>query len=355
MSAARWVLLLAALLPIFAMAACGYRPLLSGQRSGNPEYVAFSSDDGWTQTLWIAEALNLSDRRPIASFSHRPNWSGGAGVSPDGRFIAFTVLPADGGNPDSGAELRIVSIESKQIQTLALGVDLRSTLIWTKSGNAVAYQRFRGGVQELLLKSREGGHETSLTEAEVGERLVPLEVDDASALVVVYDGQGASLNRAGNARFQKLVALSGSGATRDFELSPDGKELAFLTTDTPDGSSSARLVALDGSTAKQLPSSWGEIVGVAWDPFGRLIVGSSGSEAGLRARNGERLLAPEHSGFLQPLRWSPSGRYLAVRAFTGQSSSQPGNASDELLTTNGRMQPLTDSSNARFIGWATGE
>jgi Tol biopolymer transport system component len=336
-------------------AACGRTmPAAPGQPSLVHEFAVLSSDDGRTQTLWLTDSSDPTARRPIWSFMHSPQWSGGAEVSPDGRSIVYTVLPDAARDPDHEAELHIVDIGKRQAQTLATGIDLRSTLVWSKDGQSISYQRFEGPREDLLLQARGGGEETVVAIAGPGERLLPISVRQDETLAVLYSSNGATLERLQSGTLEPLRQLSNGDATRDFALSPDGKQLAYLTTDSSDGSglSRGRVVAVDGSTARELPGSWGEIVGVSWDARGRLVAGSTGSAAGLHLANGERLPVSNRAGFLQPLSWSPSGRFLALRAFSGQSGSQPGSASDEILTSDGHLLPLADSGNVRFIGWS---
>jgi Tol biopolymer transport system component len=318
------------------------------------ERAVLSSDDGTTQTFWLVDPSDPTAPRPVWSSVHSPHWSGRAVVSPDGGSIALTELPPTARDPDHEAELRVVDIATQREQMLATSVDLRSTLVWSNDGRSIAYQRFEATGEELLLQSRSGGRETIAAKAGAGERLFPLDVRQNGVLVVVFGSGGAALERFQNGVVYKLHQLSTGGVARDFVLSPDGKQLAYLSTEASDGSglSRARVVAMDGSTAKELPEDWGEIVGVTWDERGRLVAGSTGGAAGLYQASGERLRAMNRSGFLQPLAWSPSGDYLAVRAFNGTSGSEPGNADDELLTADGRLLPLADSGAARFIGWS---
>jgi hypothetical protein len=319
-----------------------------------PEYVVYSSDDGLTESLWLADPIDPAARRALLAFSHRPAWSGVAVVSPQGRSIAYTVLPSSGRDPDRDAELRILDIQTQCTQTLEEGIDLRSTLVWSDDGLRIAYQRFIGSSQETLLQSLAGGGEESLDEAKADERLIPVAIQGGVLLEVLFDTNGATLEMKQDASRRDIQRLSDGGATRGFELSRDGKQLAYLATDAGNrGISRARVVAVDGSSARQLPADWGEIAGVAWNAGGKLVIGSTAASTGIRAVDGERLLSPMRPGFLQPLAWSPSGQFLAVRAFSGQSGSQPGDANDELLTSTGQLLPLSDSTNARFIGWTT--
>jgi hypothetical protein len=101
-----------------------------------------------------------------------------------------------------------------------------------------------------------------------------------------------------------------------------------------------------------LPASWGEIVGVAWGPSGGLVAGSAGRSAGLYTLGGERLQMPTMPGFAQPLAWSPSGSYLALRLFSGPSAEQPGTAREAILSPEGGLAMITASAPVRFIGWA---
>ncbi len=349
---------LAALLALaLGLCACA-RPVRTpapAPASSGGEAFLFSTDDGALMQFWLADPAKTSVRRQVASVRHEPGWPGNSAVSPDGRTLAYTVLPPGSHDPDHGAELMTLALVTGQAQAVARGIDLRSTLVWTNSGSAVSFQTYDGAGERLWLQPPDGGADEMLAEETTGVRLLPVAgaAEGDGLLAARYSGSGVDLVSITTGAKPSVLEHLTDGVARDLVLNPTAGSLAFIATGASDGDPVSRgyVASLKGGAPQLLPAPWGEVVGLAWSPSGTLVAGAAGPSAGLYTLDGRRLQAPLAAGFAEPLGWSPSGHYLALRLFSGSSSEQPGSAREAILAQDGKLATVTDSAPVRFIGW----
>ncbi len=89
-------------------------------------------------------------------------------------------------------------------------------------------------------------------------------------------------------------------------------------------------------------------VGMLLAPGGgrRIVTGNAGPEAEQAAVTGP-------NGFAAPLAWSPSGRYLVVRRFTGDDTAAPGAEQPALFDREtAAWRDITGSGALEFVGWS---
>jgi hypothetical protein len=265
------------------------------------------------------------------------------------------MLPPGARDPDQSAQLMMLALGDGQAQAVASHVDLRSTLVWQANSSAVTYEQIRGSQEEVWLQPRAGGTSSVVAVANIGERLIPVaDQRDAGILHMARFGpDGVDFESAQQGTPPQTLRHLANGAVRNLSVAPEGGRVAFLATGAAGADLTSRAFVLDPSdgSKQELPEAWGEMVGLAWRPDGTLVVGSTGSIGGLRTLTGTPILAPTSGGFLQPLAWSPSGQYLAVRVFSGPSAEEPGSARDALLTQDGKLEAITDTIPVRFVGW----
>ncbi len=65
----------------------------------------------------------------------------------------------------------------------------------------------------------------------------------------------------------------------------------------------------------------------------------------------ERTVTARQAGFDVPVAWSPDGRFLALRAFTGTDTEHPGAEQPALVDVEGQRQPVVGDGPIEFIGW----
>jgi hypothetical protein len=159
----------------------------------------------------------------------------------------------------------------------------------------------------------------------------------------VVDGNGSTIHRDG----EPLKHLS-TGITRDWQLSPDGAQLAFIEASLDGGLQYLpRVVSLVPGLveAQSLTVDSGQALGIAWAPGASAP--TFGTEPSLLP--GGAALAQSESGFDIPLSYSPTGDSLVVERWTGGSFADAGDARFEVVSGNERTQ-LPGAS--RFFGWA---
>jgi len=327
------------------------RPPTTRQRG---ESLVYMADDGTSSSFWLVDAGRPSTRVLIQSVPHAAGWSGQAAVAPDGNAIVYTRLSQSESDPDHAAELWLLRLADRRPVLLSEDVDLRSPLVWSSDSASIVYQRLDGQQAQLWRRRIDGGVPVIAASPAPGSVVIPFGyADDGDLLGALYDQSGTELVRLGNDGEQQQVQHLSDGTARDLVLSPDRRRVGFLFTDTSVNPPASRGAAVDLSTGSIsiLPSAWGEVVGIAWTPASVLVAGSAGSAAALRAESGKIVVPVKGSGFAQPLSWSSSGLYLAVRSFSGQSGQDPGSAAEMVLRTDGPAFELTTGQPVRFVGW----
>jgi len=331
-------------------------------------------------TLWAISADEPDRRQPVATLPHAPGYGAYASVSADGGSLAYTALPPGLKNPaaDSPAEVWLLDLSTGQSRVLAADADLLVTPVWAPDGRSLVFRRSypqenAAGSFELVRVDLTGG-ETAVAKAEAG--LFPIGfAPDGTFLYTAVSPTGTDLMRAAALRAdvaaERLAHLSDE-FTREWRLSPDGRELAFLAPQVTNGGMVLRAMVADlsrgaGQVSVRLEVADGALAqefGPVWHPDGDLTLGrlSPGqSRAGAlrlsaQAEDGaaEALPRPDR-GFDVPISWSPDGDVLAVRTFENASPVQPGRARLELVQEDGGRRPIEMGSEVSVAGWLTGE
>ena len=152
----------------------------------------------------------------------------------------------------------------------------------------------------------------------------------------------------------------GDGAVRDLKLSPDRRALAYLGLSGNTGMYQAGSVDFaTGVTQRLLPNVTRiEHVGVAWRPGATpgITVGLVDPEEGVTGRvvmavDGTPAVPERTTGFDVPVAWSPDGRSLVARAFSGTSPDAPGREDIVLIDSEGVRRSLGGNGATEFIGW----
>jgi hypothetical protein len=162
----------------------------------------------------------------------------------------------------------------------------------------------------------------------------------------VLDSRGSTLYAGAN----EVLPLS-SFATRDWRLSPDGSQVAFIEADTTVGLQyRARTVAIDGSAPEvqaQSLAAAGQQLGVAWNPAGARAVFGQEPGAGVASVQAQ---AASAAGFDVPLGFSADGSLGVVQRWSGTSFSAPGEMQLVLVGGDGAAAAIPGAT--RFFGWA---
>lgn len=340
--------------------------------TGAPQIV-FSEFGPNTDTIWAASADNPSHRTAIAVVEHAPEYGIFPSLSPDGRRIAYTVLPPGGAaDIDAPAELWVINADGSDRRLLAADADLPVTPVWSPDSGSLVIRRSApahnaAGSFRLLRIGLFGG-ETLLAQADAALFPVGFSADGAVFYFVRLSPNGTDLGSvASGGGAATAVAHLSDGFARDWRLSPDGTRLAYLAP-TSDGVTSfygAVVLDLAGGASMMKAAAIGSKGNFSpvWHPSGQKLtvgrVGEAGRPAGalqiaVAAAGGAQALAAPARGFDVPLAWSPDGGYLAVRSFEGGSPASPGRSWVMLTDGSGERQKLSSVSDVEIAGWIDG-
>jgi Tol biopolymer transport system component len=275
---------------------------------------------------------------------------------------AATVLPRSASRSDS-AELWSLDVGTTKAKKLADNVDLLTDPVWTPAGDAVAVRRPAGVETSDLVLVDLAGTESTLTQDIAAPYPIAFAPDGQSLFVATLSADGTTLvevPRDGGPA-ASLTKLS-DGFSRDWSVSPDGTQVAYLTQTSGTSLSFAAEVYDVSGSAKQgaVAGLTGSQFNPVWRPDGGLTVGSAPATeaagtmvhvaaAGTGGTAG--LLVSPDSGFDVPLSWSTDGMYLVVRNFEGASASDPGPSHVVIISNTGQRLQLSAQSDVLVIGW----
>lgn len=352
----RWVIALAfaamviAILPVAAVLVTGVpgdgrHTAFAAAPSGNYVVVATSAEDH--DIISIAGVEDADFREEILRIDRLPGFASTGTVSPDGRLLGLVVV--DGGSPARPeASLVVVDLETAEARWLLSGVDPLQRPVWRPDSQAMVAVRSTssaaGAAVDVIVAPVDGKEPGTLVSASRVLGVYPVGFDADDALISVrIDGAGSTVLRG-----PEPIAHLTEFITRDWTLSPDGSQLAYIIVDQSQGLRYVpAVVSLEQGGAAVAAQSVGpgtEALGTAWAP------GSPSATFGVEPGSGAGVSAQASAGFDIPLGYSPEGNALAVRHWTGGSFDEPGDATYQVVTPEGRV-PLPGVS--RFFGWAT--
>ncbi len=318
------------------------------------DYAVVSRTEGGQDVIAVVSSTDPGDVREVARVSHVDGYAANGAVSPDGRRVALVV--ADGGskaNPD--AALVILDLDSGEQTRITDGVDILRTPLWLPDSASVLINRNvqtsdgRQAIQ-VLRAGLDGSKPVELLRVANVLGVYPVGFDAQARLVsVVIDGRGSTLLRDG-----KELGLLSDQITRDWRLSPDGMQVAFIESDVSAGLAyRGRVVSVEnagtGVAHAEAQVAGGQQLGVAWKPGETAPVFGQEEKT---APNIERMTAQEidmSPGFDLPLAFAADGSALAVNHWTGASFADPGHATLQIVSGDHRA---AIEGFGRFYGWA---
>ncbi len=321
------------------------------------DYAVFGRSDGQGDVISVAWAGSPGAVTEIARVPHLPGFASTGAVSPDGKQIA--LVSVDGGSPSHPvASLNVVDLETGLVRSVARNIVPGQVPVWSRDSSSIVVSRMPAGNEargpiHLVEVSTGGEHlETLLAAVDGVLGIFPVGYTSNARIVsIVVDARGSVL-RIGDFEW----GLISDGITRDWKLSPDGAELAFIETVTSGGvqyrARAIRLADGPGVSAQAL-SAEVSALGTAWNPatkaatFG--VEPAAAKEYGSVGAQSLSSATSSDSGFDVPLGYSADGENLAVTRWSGQSFQAPGQPVLQIVSAAGRTNY---ESFTRFYGWS---
>lgn len=350
-----------AILPIvFAIFGAGAAPAVTRTAFATaPQgtYAVVARSEEAADVVSVVLASNPSDAIEVGRVPHLPGYSSTGAVAPNGRQLA--LVAADGGSQAKPrSSVLHLDLETGNLLRIALDVDYLLTPVWRPDGQAVIATRTLQDEESpfatvTLIAARvdaSGEEEVASFQDVLG--VYPVGFDSSGALIsVVIDGDGSTAYRGTTA-----VAHLSDHITRDWQLSPDGTQLAFIETNLDNGLRYiAGYASLDApgrsGAARAMASGQGQQAGVAWEPGDR--VPTFGREPGSQATIGGaaiKSVTASGKGIDVPMSYAPDGQLLAVTNLSGDSFTNPGRPELQVVAASGERFAL--SGYTRFFGWS---
>jgi hypothetical protein len=309
------------------------------ERSGTA--LVYSEFGDSADTIWATNPSDPDDHLALGIAPHDAGYGVFPALSPDGRFVAYTALSGGRG------ELRLLDIKAQSTRTLAAGVDLQATPVWSNDSASVVVRRSSGGdenapIESELLQVDLNGTTTTIVDEQAGVYAIDFSPEGA-LYYASLNASGTTLKRAGAAGIEDVALLSNDIA-RDWTISPDGARLAYAAS----GDAGFAVSVLDIATGESgtAGSSSGAGFSPVWAPDGTLSIGNEDRTfgAGGAASSGG-------SGFDMPVSWASDGSYFVVRHFEGESAADPGPSWLWAIDATGSRQRIADTSDIVVAGW----
>lgn len=361
-------------------------PLGSKATTGVPQLV-FAAFGQTADLVYVAPATRPEERTIIDTVQHAEGW----GINPgamSGNLIAFNVIPT--GTPaqrGAPSELWLLDAKTKAKTRLARDADLLVKPQFVSGGKAILYRRSVGGatagaaasatgasgptgpgsiasdVQAIVRVDIETQARTVLHEEPTAFGILPVGIDGSGALLFVRlsnSGTDVFSKRGSNA--PTLAFHASDEIARDWQLSPDGKSLAFLAPQPRAERvvNRAQVVSIEAGRPVTLPdaNANGEQYGPTWTPDGAdLAVGQEALGADraavtlLRPGAQPSSLASPPKGFDVPVAWSADNTYLAARTFDGQNSTNAGRETAVVIAKTGERYVISAPGEVILVGW----
>jgi Tol biopolymer transport system component len=216
--------------------------------------------------LWRAQRAPATAPTQLLPLASYPGVEGPPALSPDGSLVAF----AWSGDAGSGsADIFVKAVESEAIRRLTETPDTETNPAWSPDGQQIAFVRPGRGV---FIMSHVGGAERLVSPsgthvAWAGDSKSVL-VRDAERPPGPFGINQVFLDTLD--RRPLTLAPIGAGDYR-FEVSPDGKSLAFIRYEKR-GIADIYVVPMTGGEPRRITNWNATIDGVSWTPDGRQVV-----------------------------------------------------------------------------------
>jgi Tol biopolymer transport system component len=235
---------------------------------------------------WLAQPKAPYTPPKIVPLTAYPGDEGQPAVSPDGNAVAFRCESAE---EPGQRDICVKAVGSEGLQRITSTSEEEHWPAWSPDGREISFGRsVRGGAMAgIFVVSRMGGNERKISETGLISGWTP---DGKSLLIRDRVGEEPygifEVDLETRKRRRLTQPEVGDGDWR-FEVSPDGKTLAFLRFVRP-GSGDVYVMPAGGGQARRLTDWDAAISGIAWTPDGKEVVYTLEGRLWRIAANGAR-------------------------------------------------------------------
>ncbi len=203
---------------------------------------------------------------PLTSY---PGGEFGPALSPDGNFVAFSRTPP---GPPGPPDIYVKAVDNEAFHRITETPVGEYSPAWSPDGKEIAFVRaLRSKEMGVFVIARVGGAEKNISETGTFVDWTP---DGRSVVIRNQPGsEPASLFRIDleTLRRRRLTRPPAGFMDGRFDVSPDGKRLAFVRRDHA-GVGTIYTVGMDGGEATRLTDSCAGLRDVGWMPDGRELI-----------------------------------------------------------------------------------
>jgi Tol biopolymer transport system component len=226
---------------------------------------------GTVAVLWKTPSRGTPAVRltPLTAY---PGEEFGPALSPDGNFVAFSRTPL---GPPGPPDIYVKAVDSEAFHRITQTPVGEYSPTWSPDGKEIAFVRaLRSREMGVFVIARVGGAERKISDTGT---LVVWAPDGRSVVIRDRPGDEAdSLFRIDldTLRRRRLTHSPPGFTDGRFDISPDGKRVAFIRRDDA-GVGSIYVVGMDGGEPRKLIHARAALQDVGWMPDGRELIYAS--------------------------------------------------------------------------------
>lgn len=321
-------------------------------------------------TLWLSETAKPALKTPLAAIAHGNGYGPRASLSPNGELIAYLVLPPEGKDPATEAELWLINVKNPKSRKLAAGFDLYSAPVWSQNNQSVTLRTAPLAAQPptyglvLLDVTTAERHDLVQGLPVLGIYPIGWTAEDSAVIYATISASGTDFHELTPATgaYRLLLSIAG-GLARDFRVDPQRQQLLFTVHDAQrDPPYRVEVFDMREGVQTRILQDQKAFLSPIWKPDSGLVTAGSDPEndrlhggigsASVGVQSEPSPLVSVPGAFFAPIAWAPSGGILAARRFFGSDMGHIVNDQVILLTGAGKtVRALEGQGYVEFVGW----
>jgi dipeptidyl aminopeptidase/acylaminoacyl peptidase len=276
---------------------------------------------------------------------------GGAQISPDGRFVAYSQTQTAWDENDFVSQIWIAVTATGERYQLTSGKKSAASPLWSPDSRRLAFISDRDGKRQIYLISPTGGEARQLTTEDNGVGTMAWSPDGAS-IVFTSSGPESKAKKDRKEKYGDFEVIGGDYLFTQLWLVKAPADLPQDPKKLP--------------KAEQLTKGDFSVSGAAWSPDGKKIAFSASRDPDPESASTEQLyvldLADRHvrklidaNGPNSNPRWSPDGKQIAYATYDGDASFFYANRYIAVVSAEGGASKVLTHAfdeDANLLGWA---